>query len=342
MSSSTVKVSIVCPAYQEEEVLPLFHKELSDVLAELPGEYDCEIVYVDDGSRDGTLDYLRSLALSDERVRYLSLSRNFGHQAALTAGLEQAVGDVIIMMDSDLQQPPRLIPDMLAKWKEGHEIVLTVRDEDDLSLSMFKRFTSRAFYKVMGWMSETEVHATAADFRLMGRASLDALLKLNETHRFLRGMVNWLGYKTAVLPYRSGSRRAGTSKYSLRRMVKLATDGMLSFSKVPLRLSLLLGALALVVGKVYLAAVLLGAGFGHPPSDWGSVFAFTALLVLDGFVLLSLGIVGEYVGRIYDQVKGRPLYLLKESSPQKRCQEPFSSFGGTHAPTSAAATAHLV
>jgi dolichol-phosphate mannosyltransferase len=314
MSSPVVKVSVVCPAYEEEEVLPRFHAELIAVLDGLGAEYECEVVYADDGSRDGTLNLLRRMAAADRRVRFVSLSRNFGHQAALTAGLEQARGDVVIMMDSDLQQPPALIPTLLAKWREGHEIVLTVRDEDDLSLSLFKRFTSRAFYKVMNWLSDTELHATAADFRLMGRRSLDALLRLHETHRFLRGMVTWLGFPTAVVPYRNGRRGAGVSKYSLRRMVKLATDGVLSFSKVPLRLAMVLGAVALVAGKVYLAGVLLGAGLGSPPGDWGAVFALTALLLLDGCLLLCLGIVGEYVGRIYEQVKGRPTYLIKETS----------------------------
>ena len=202
------KLSIVCPAYEEEEVLPRFHAELCAVVAGLQREYDVEIIYVDDGSRDGTLAYLRSLAASDPRVRYLSLSRNFGHQAALTAGLEHATGDIVVSLDSDLQHPPDLIPALLEKWKDGYDVVLTVR-EDDPRLSSFKRLTSRAFYHAMRYVSDTEVRVAASDFRLMTRKAVEALLQLHETHRFLRGMVNWLGFPTATVPFQPATRGGG-------------------------------------------------------------------------------------------------------------------------------------
>lgn len=310
--SAPVQLSVVCPAFNEEEVLPRFHAELCAVLEPLRGEYEVEILYVDDGSRDRTLEVLRRLAAADARVRYLSFSRNFGHQAALTAGLEHARGDVVVSMDSDLQHPPELVPVLLAKWREGHDLVLTLR-QDDPRLSPFKRLSSRAFYRLLRWLSDTEVRAAASDFRLMSRKALDALLRLHETHRFLRGMVNWLGFPTATVPFMPASRAGGVSKYTVRRMLTLALDGMLSFSKVPLRLALLLGALLFLLGLGEGAWALAQALFKPAASGTGVVLA--ALFLVGGCVLGALGVLGEYVGRIYEQVKGRPHYLLKEASP---------------------------
>jgi dolichol-phosphate mannosyltransferase len=322
MSAPVCKLSVVCPAFNEEEVLPRFHAELCAVLAPLRPEYEVEILYVDDGSRDGTLGALRRLAASDGRVRYLSFSRNFGHQAALTAGLEHARGDVVVSMDSDLQHPPALVPVLLAKWREGHDLVLTLR-QDDPRLGPFKRLSSRTFYRVLRWLSDTEVRASASDFRLMSRKALDALLRLNETHRFLRGMVNWLGFSTATVPFMPASRAGGVSKYTLRRMLTLALDGMLSFSKVPLRLALLLGLLLFVLGLGQGAYTLARALFVEAS---GTGVVLTALFLVGGCVLGALGVLGEYVGRIYEQVKGRPHYLLKEASPPAPAAErPFQS-----------------
>jgi dolichol-phosphate mannosyltransferase len=310
--SAPVKLSVVCPAFNEEEVLPRFHAELCAVLGPLQGEYEVEVLYVDDGSRDGTLEVLRRLAATDGRVRYLSFSRNFGHQAALTAGLEHARGDVVVSMDSDLQHPPALLPVLLEKWREGHDLVLTLR-QDDPRLSPFKRLSSRAFYRLLRWLSDTEVRAAASDFRLMSRKALDALLQLHETHRFLRGMVNWLGFPTATVPFMPASRAGGVSKYTLRRMLTLALDGMLSFSKVPLRLALLLGAMLFLLGRGE-GAWALGAAL-FTPAAAGTSVVLSALFLVGGCVLGALGVLGEYVGRIYEQVKGRPHYLLKEVSP---------------------------
>jgi dolichol-phosphate mannosyltransferase len=306
------KLSIVCPAYEEEEVLPRFHAELCAVLAGLRHEYDVEIIYVDDGSRDGTLAYLRSLAASDPRVRYLSLSRNFGHQAALTAGLEHAASDIIVSLDSDLQHPPDLIPALLEKWKDGYDVVLTLR-EDDPRLSYFKRLTSRAFYHAMRYVSDTEVRMAASDFRLMTRKAVDALLKLHETHRFLRGMVNWLGFPTATVPFRPATRGGGVSKYTLRRMANFAADALLSFSKVPLRLAGFAGLGFVALGALFGVVAALQTVFTEAGALGGAT-VLTAVFVVGGCTLCALGVVGEYVGRIYDQVKARPMYVLKESS----------------------------
>jgi dolichol-phosphate mannosyltransferase len=315
MSPGVCKLSVVCPAYEEEEVLPRFHAELTAVLDRLGGQYQIEILYVDDGSRDRTLEVLRRTAAVDPRVRYLSLSRNFGHQAALTAGLEHASGDVVITLDSDLQHPPALIPVLLEKWKEGHDVVLTLR-EDDPRLGLTKRLTSRLFYRLMGMVSDTELRAAAADFRLMSRKAVDALVRLRETHRFLRGLVSWLGFRTTTVPYAPAARAAGVSKYTLRKMLALASDGVLSFSRLPLRLSLYVGGVMSALGLGLTGWAVLRALFTSGPVDWGWYVLMTTVLLVGGCVMAALGVVGEYVGRIYEQVKGRPVYVLKDASPE--------------------------
>lgn len=312
MTAPRYKLSIVCPAFEEEEVLPHFHSELCAALAPLQSEYDIEILYIDDGSRDSTLSYLRHLAAEDARIRYLSFSRNFGQQAALTAGMEHARGDAVITLDSDLQHPPSLIPALVQQWRKGHDIVLTFR-EDDPRLSYFKRLSSRAFNAVMRWLSDTPVSSAASDYRLLSRPAVDALLRLHEKHRFLRGMVNWLGFRTTTVAFHPASRGAGATKYTLRRMLALAIDAMLSFSKLPLRLSLVLGIMLVVLGGAF-GAVVLGRSLWDADIG-GSQLVLIALFLIGGAILFALGVVGEYVGRIYEQVKGRPLYLLKESSP---------------------------
>jgi dolichol-phosphate mannosyltransferase len=307
---------VICPAYEEEAVLPRFHAELASVLDALPPEYEAEVIYVDDGSEDGTLAALRRLAASDRRVRYLSLSRNFGHQAAITAGLEHAMGDAVITLDSDLQHPPALITTLLEKWREGNDIVMTLREEDP-DLGPVKRVTSRAFFELMRWLSETEMRIAASDYRLMSRRAVDALLRFPETHRFLRGMVHWLGFPTATVRFQVASRGAGRSKFTFRRLFAFAIDALLSFSKVPLRLSFVLGMVFLLFGTIYgsyeIVRWLLGHGLG-----WELVLA--AVLFVGGCTLASLGLVGEYLGRVYEQVKGRPLYLLKEQWPDRAAQ----------------------
>jgi dolichol-phosphate mannosyltransferase len=313
MPEKTPLLSIVCPAYEEEGSLPLFHPRLVEVLAPLAPDYSFEILYVDDGSADGTLAVLRQLASADPRVRYLSLSRNFGHQAALTAGLEHARGDAVITLDCDLQHPPELIPQLVQQWRKGIDVVLAER-HDEFEPGWFKRFTSRQFYRLLQRMSDTEVHPACADFRLMSRPAIDALLRLRETHRFLRGMVSWLGFPLSRVPYEVGTRAAGQSHYTLKRMLRLAGDGLLSFSRLPLRLPIYAGApcigLGMLAGLVLVARVLFGDG-----STWLAWALLAGGLILGGLILCAIGIVGEYVGRIYEQVKQRPIYLLKEVSP---------------------------
>ena len=311
MSTNKPLVSVVSPVYEEEEALPHFHRVLAEVLDGLTDEYDIEIVYVDDGSRDGTLPLLRRLARQDPRVRYYSLSRNFGHQAALTAGMERARGDAVVTLDSDLQHPPDLIPVLLRRWKEGNDVVATIRAEDP-TLGLFKRLSSRSFYTLMGRLSDVQIRPAAADFRLLSRRALDALLRLPETHRFLRGMVQWVGFPAAEVRFDPAPRRAGASKYTLLRLLNFGFDGMLSFSRAPRRLPLYLGLAAGAAGLAYggyLALARLALGRPVETAD----LTLLSLHLIGAAVLFSLGVVGEYVGRIYEQVKGRPLYVLKES-----------------------------
>jgi polyisoprenyl-phosphate glycosyltransferase len=314
MTTTKALLSIVSPVYEEEEVLPHFHRVLGEVLDGLADEYEAEIILVDDGSRDGTLALLRQMAADDPRVRYFSFSRNFGHQAAITAGLENARGDAVVTLDCDLQHPPSLIPALMQKWRDGYDIVATVR-EDDRTVGLWKRLTSRVFFRLMRLLSEEEVREAASDYQLLSRKALQALLLMGETHRFLRGMVNWLGFPTATVPFRVAEREAGASKFTFGRLTGFATDALLSFSKIPLRLPFFLGAAVVFIGLLYavygLARVIAAGAVLEP--GWITVLA--TLHLIGGSILCSVSLVGEYVGRIYEQVKGRPLYLLKESSP---------------------------
>lgn len=316
MPTNKTKLSIVCPAFEEQAVLPLFHRELSAVLAELSNEFDIDIVYVDDGSRDGTLQTLGELAANDQRVRYLSLSRNFGHQAALTAGMDHAQGDVVITMDADLQHPPAVIPQLLQKWQEGYDVVLTIREEDE-RLSASKRFTSRLFYGLMNVVSDTDIRMSASDFRLMTRKAVKGLVQLREHHRFLRGMVQWLGFSTAEVRFKPDERRAGESKYTLQKMLRFAGDGIFSFSRLPLRAATYVGLIVIAFSLLYSLNWIIHSFLTPDEVDHAWTFLFFSTHLLGGCILLGIGVLGEYVGRIYEQVKERPLYVLKFDSAEK-------------------------
>jgi dolichol-phosphate mannosyltransferase len=321
MSATGSRLSIICPAFNEEEVLPYFHAELRGVLATVEPDHDVEILYVDDGSTDRTLEILRVLAASDPRVRFLSLSRNFGPQAAITAGLEASRGDVVVTLDSDLQHPPALIPELLEKWREGHDVVLTER-EDDPYQPWLRRVTSRGFFRLMRVVSERQVQVAASDYRLLSRRAVEGLLRLREAHRFLRGLVNWMGFKTAVVRFKVAPRGAGVSKFTMPRLTNLSLDALLSFSTLPRRLPLYGGFGVLLAGLGFAAYGLLDAmgGGGWEP---GWIAMLTALHLIGGGILCSLGLLGEYLGRVYEQVKGRPLYLVKEASPQAAATTAF-------------------
>jgi glycosyltransferase involved in cell wall biosynthesis len=304
-------LSVVSPAFNEETGLPHFHAALAAILDKMSDSYRTEIVYVDDGSRDGTLAVLRRLAAEDMRVRYLSLSRNFGNQAALTAGLEHAAGDAIVTMDSDLQHPPALIPTLVGKWREGYDVVLTIRaDGSDRTQNWFKRNASTLFHDTLRRWSNLDVRPGASDFRLLSRRAADNLLRLGETHRYMRGLVQWLGFPEATVPFETAPRFAGTSRYTLGRLMRLATDGLLSFSRVPLRLTIATGLTAVTLS--FFASTGLMLAYGTDPVIAGLL---VAVHVVGASVLAAVGVLGAYVVRIFEESKGRPLYVLKEAWP---------------------------
>jgi dolichol-phosphate mannosyltransferase len=303
-------LSVVAPAYDEAGVLPSFIVRLAAVLDTVGEEW--ELVLVDDGSRDGTWGAIEAAARADSRVRGIRLSRNFGHQLALTAGLSVARGDGVITMDSDLQHPPEAIPALLAAAREGNDVVYAVRSADDAA-GFWKRFSARVFYRLLNRLSTLELPEGAADFRWMSRRVVDVLASMPERHRFLRGLVRWAGYRQTFVEYRRGSREAGESKYGLRRMLLFAWDGMVSFSSFPLRVASILGVCVSFLGWLYLLYVLAIRVFtDRAIPGWTSVTA--AVLLLGGAQLVFLGILGQYVGRMYDDVKARPLFLIAEDT----------------------------
>lgn len=306
--SKAVKLSVVIPCFNEVAVLPATQQRLVKVLESITPEF--EILYVDDGSIDGTLELLKQLVEVSSRVRVISLSRNFGQQVAITAGLEHARGEAVVILDADLQDPPELITQLVAKWQEGYEIVLAQRTAR-AGETETKQFTARLFYKVLNLLSEVPIPENTGDFRLLSRRVVDALNALPERDRFLRGLSSWLGFKTCSVPYEREARAGGSSNYTSQKMVRLALDGLLSFSIRPLRLATLLGFLS---GFVALLGIIYALVVRLFTQQWvsGWTTLMLAVLFMGGVQLVCLGIIGEYVGRIYYEVKRRPLYVVKE------------------------------
>jgi polyisoprenyl-phosphate glycosyltransferase len=311
VTPSPLQVDIIVPVYNEEEVIGSFHQQLLDVITHLP--YHFTITYVDDGSKDQTLEKLKTFAAQDKRVSILELSRNFGHQAALTAGMDQAEGDYVITLDGDGQHPPKMIAEMLRLADGGYDMVLTQRLEQE-SQPAFKRWSSNMFYNLSNRITDTQVVPGGADFRLLKRPVILALRGMREYHRFLRGMVAWTGFKSIILPFTPPARMAGKSKFSLRKMLQLASDAIFSFSLAPLYLSL---SMALVFFVLALAEVIYVLSFwvsGKTSSlapGWSSLMF--VLLLVGGFIMLLLGFIGIYVGYIFQEVKHRPIYLVRNS-----------------------------
>jgi glycosyltransferase involved in cell wall biosynthesis len=302
-------LSVVVPCMNEEEVLRQTHQHLVGVLQESPADF--EIVYVDDGSTDSTPAVLRELQASDTRIRVVRFSRNFGHQVAITAGLEHASGDAVVIIDADLQDPPEVITEFLAKWLDGYDVVYGVRTERD-GESAFKQVSAKIFYRFFSHMSETRMPLDTGDFRLLDRRVVDALISMPERDRFVRGMVSWLGFSQVAVPYHRASRVAGTTKFSLFKMVRFALDGIFSFSILPLRLATWTGFAASAVAIAGIVAVLLERFFQVPGLVKGWSSAVIGELFIGGVQLVCLGIIGEYVGRIYGESKRRPLYIVRE------------------------------
>ena len=306
-SNAVPLVSVVVPCLNEAAALPATHKRLSAVLGGLP-HARFELVYVDDGSRDATVATLLAMQQADTRVRVVCLARNFGHQVASTAGIDAACGDVVILIDADLQDPPELVVEMLERWRAGADVVYGVRVKRD-GENLFKRLTAAVFYRVLRAVSETAIPVDVGDFRLMDRRVVDVLRAMPERDRFLRGMVAWVGFHQEPLPYRRDARTAGETKYPLWKMLRFAVVGIVSFSSAPLRAATWLGfataslALVGIAVTIYQKLVL-----DVTVPGWAATFV--ALLFFSGVQLVTIGIIGEYVGRLYHEAKGRPLYVV--------------------------------
>lgn len=302
-------VSLVVPCFNEEEVIEETHRRLV-ALAESESTYAFEFLFVDDGSRDNTPQLLHRIVAADPRAQALFFSRNFGHQLAVTAGIDEARGDAVVLLDADLQDPPEVVAEMLAKWRDGWQVVYGVRAERE-GESHFKLLTAHLFYRVLNYLSDTPIPLDTGDFRLMDRRVVEVLRNMPERDRFVRGMVSWVGFRQLALPYRRVARFAGTSKYPLRKMIRFATNGILSFSMRPLKLAMDVGLLCagLACAGIIWAFVVRLTSHNWVP---GWTATIIAVLFLGGIQLVCTGILGEYIGRTYMQSKGRPLYIISE------------------------------
>jgi glycosyltransferase involved in cell wall biosynthesis len=297
-------LSVVAPVYDEEELVEEFVARTLAAVA----DYAFELVLVNDGSSDRTPELLDRIA-ADPRVRVIHLSRNFGHQAALTAGLEHAIGDVVAMIDADLQDPPELIPEMIAQWSQGSDVVYAVRKQRE-GETAFKLATASWFYKLFDKLAQVDLEPNSGDFRLLDRRALDALLAMTERSRFLRGMTVWVGFTQTAVPYQRDARHAGETKYTLRKMLRFSLDAIASFSHLPLQLATYVGLLSAGVAFIAIPVVIVLRIFDSYLPGFGSITI--AILLLGGIQLIALGVIGEYVGRIYDEVKHRPLYIVRD------------------------------
>jgi glycosyltransferase involved in cell wall biosynthesis len=313
-------VSLVVPVYDEEAVIGAFYERAKGALSAIDG-IDHEIVFVDDGSRDDSYRHLTKFAAEDERVRLLKLSRNFGHQIAITAGIDRARGDCVVVIDADLQDPPEVIASMVDQWRKGFDVVYGVR-ADRAGETQMKLVTASLFYRVLGRMTNVEIPANVGDFRLMSRRVVDQFKRLREKDRFVRGLVSWVGFSQIAVPYQRDPRYAGETKYPLRKMLRFAFDGITSFSTVPLKLATWTGYIAAVLAILYLGNVFVQKALGHTVPGWTTIMV--AMLFLGSVQLICLGILGEYLGRVFTEVKARPMYVIEEEASSA----PASSNGG--------------
>ena len=303
-------ITIISPCYNEQDVVEPFYQALKSVLKNECGDYDHWILFVDDGSTDATLARLNAISDRGERVRVYSLSRNFGHQVALSAGLDAADGDAVILMDSDLQHPPQLLPELLRNWRDGFQVVSAVRQHTE-GATWLKRATSDGFYTLFNWLSDVPLTPGVADFTLLSRDAYEALRQMPERHRFLRGMISWMGFRRAFVPYTAAVRHAGQSKYTFRRMMTLASDALCSFTARPIRLATKLGLITAALGAIYLAYILIHALILQDViQGWSSLACL--IIILGGMQLFFIGLIGEYLARVFDEVKARPKYILKQ------------------------------
>ena len=303
------KISFVIPVYNEEANIPILYRELTSVLAEVP--YSVEFIFVDDGSTDESLSLIKQLAQSDSRLFYVELSRNFGHQYAIKAGLDVASGDAVITMDCDLQHPPAIVKELLAKWSEGFDIVYT-RRKDDLKISWFKRTTSTAFYNLLNWASDLNLEKGTADFRLINRNVINAFKEFKESELFLRGLVKWAGFRQAAVDYEPHQRYSGKSKYDFKKMLSFAFRGITSFGIRPLKLVAYIGLLMFIVSLILIPYALISYFLGQTVPGWTSLII--SIIFFGSLQLFMLGIIGLYISKIAIQSKQRPQYLIRDTN----------------------------
>jgi glycosyltransferase involved in cell wall biosynthesis len=302
-------ISVVVPVYNEEAVVFESYKRLKGVMESLNEPY--ELIFVNDGSRDATPDIVRHICEADPTVHFIDFARNFGHQIAISAGMDYASGEAVVVIDADLQDPPEVIPAMIAKWREGYDVVYGKRAERK-GETLFKRFTSAAFYRVLQKLTDVDIPVDTGDFRLIDRKVCDALKLIKERNRYIRGIISWLGFKQTGVEFVRDKRFAGETKYPLKKMLRFAFDGITSFSVKPLKLSSYVGSIVSFAGFAYLLVVVYQKLFtDRTVTGWASMMAVS--LFFNGVVLMMLGIIGEYIGRIYDEAKGRPLYVVRET-----------------------------
>jgi glycosyltransferase involved in cell wall biosynthesis len=306
---ATPTYSLVIPIYDEEDCLPELLTRLRSLMDRLDGP--AEVVFVDDGSRDGSYGLIVDACRGDDRFRAIQLSRNFGHQLAITAGLDFAAGQAVVVMDADLQDPPEVVLEMAARWRDGCDVVHAVREHRE-GESAFKTATASWFYRLLARIGDVKVEGNVGDFRLVDRKALDAFLQMRERNRYVRGMFGWVGFRQCTVSYTRLPRFAGTTKYPLRKMIKFAFDGIVSFSNAPLRLALRVGVILSLVSIAYgLTAIVIKLSGAFEVPGWTSIIF--AVTFLGGVQLLTIGVMGEYVSRIHDEVRARPLYLVQEA-----------------------------
>lgn len=305
------KISIIIPAYNEEEVAQECYNRLEEVLNKL-NNYENEIIFINDGSKDKTLEILTELANRNENVKIVSFSRNFGHQAAVTAGLKYVTGDVILIIDADLQDPPELLPEMLKLWEEGNEVIYGERKTRE-GESRFKLFTAKMFYNTLNALSDVEIPKNTGDFRLVDRKVVDTINSLPEHNKFLRGLFSWVGYRQYAFKYERKERFAGKTKYPLKKMLKLAADGIIGFSTKPLKILGGLGFISIIISFIILIYSLLSFAFEWNNLEAGWTSIMVSITFFAGVQLLSIWVLSEYIGRIYDETKNRPQYIVDKT-----------------------------
>lgn len=310
------KISVVIPVFNEELILPSLFERLNLLRTTVSNHYEFEFLLVDDGSSDDSLELISEMVERDSSFRVLSFSRNFGHQAALLAGLSHATGDAVVAIDADLQDPPEVIPELMRHWEDGSDVVYAVRRQRK-GESIFKKKSASMFYGLIDWLSETELPRNVGDFRLMDRRVVDIVVSLPERSLYLRGLVAWVGFKQTAVPYDRDARMAGETKYSMKKMVNLATDALLSFSEKPLRIVTRLGLVVTTFSFSLLAFFGVTALLSPTKQVQGWLSMIFAVLILGGVQLMCLGIVGEYISRIYRETKGRPLYIVDNRKSSK-------------------------